>query len=137
MFRNNYVHVPLFLPFHYAIPVIPIIATIQIPIATIPIPENNMLMGIDNKFSCLNESYYNTNDEDCFSDFWSWAEKDDNVLKNIEIEMTCSVCMINKKAVVFVDCGHLATCLECSRKLNNKCPICSTMNEKVIRVYMS
>jgi len=100
-------------------------------------PADNMLIGSDNVLTNLNDVYYSTDIEQCFLDFWSWAEKDDVTLKNIEIEMTCSVCMINKKAAVFVDCGHFATCLECSRKMNKKCPLCGLVNEKVIRVYMS
>eukprot|EP01083_Nonionella_stella_P010494 29868_1 len=36
----------------------------------------------------------------------------------------CVVCMDNEKQYVCVPCGHLCLCLDCSRIINGKCPMC-------------
>lgn len=37
----------------------------------------------------------------------------------------CSICLTEEKAIIFVPCGHFATCNNCDKKLpNRKCPIC-------------
>ena len=37
----------------------------------------------------------------------------------------CSICLENKKSVVFIPCKHEATCKPCSEKVK-QCPICRT-----------
>ena len=36
---------------------------------------------------------------------------------------TCSICMTNRSRVVFVPCGHVCSCLNCSQRLTT-CPLC-------------
>ena len=46
----------------------------------------------------------------------------------------CKICRSRDIAVVFLPCGHLASCLECS-STTNRCPICKTMPSDKVRVY--
>lgn len=50
-------------------------------------------------------------------------------------DLTCVVCYVNKRAITFLDCGHLATCIECSKKLNKTCPVCRTQNSKIQKIF--
>jgi|SaaInlV_120m_DNA_4_1040238.scaffolds.fasta_scaffold07989_2 hypothetical protein len=47
--------------------------------------------------------------------------------------MTCTICMINKKQVC-LDCGHMF-CIKCSNKLGNKCFICSKPYRTKIEIF--
>ena len=46
---------------------------------------------------------------------------------------TCVICLEARCQTVFPSCGHMCTCLECSRNLN-RCPICRTKS-RAITVY--
>ena len=46
----------------------------------------------------------------------------------------CVVCLDGRRECVFVPCGHVATCEQCSGTLVN-CPICRASIERVVRVY--
>lgn len=83
-----------------------------------------------------------------FLEFWSYVGEidfeeclpriyNDQEIKKIEIELTCSICLLNKKTILFQNCGHFATCFTCSKIVKNKCPICSKISQKTIRVYLS
>ena len=38
-------------------------------------------------------------------------------------ETTCTICMENKKNVVFLPCGHMCTCAQCAPQVD-RCPLC-------------
>ena len=46
----------------------------------------------------------------------------------------CKLCIENKIDCVFIDCGHLMSCLRCSRNLEN-CPFCRQTIYKTMKVY--
>ena len=50
-------------------------------------------------------------------------------------ERACKVCMKDEVSILFDPCGHLATCTQCSLKLN-ECPICRRKINKKIRAYV-
>lgn len=50
--------------------------------------------------------------------------------------LLCKICMDEQMNMVFEPCGHLSTCLKCSRPLY-KCPMCRTIITKKRRIYMS
>lgn len=56
------------------------------------------------------------------------AEEDDNE-SNL-----CIVCMDNPVETVFLECGHLACCKTCGKKLN-QCPICRNTITRVINIF--
>lgn len=92
--------------------------------------------------------------EDYFSDFWKLSSGDGersqnkncatckqpyyNVreIENAELELTCVICMANKKSMVFVDCGHFAVCFSCSKRCK-KCPVCSKTSKRVLKVFLN
>lgn len=43
-------------------------------------------------------------------------------------EETCSICLINKKCIMFVDCHHIQTCYTCTKTIvktdTKNCPYC-------------
>lgn len=48
-----------------------------------------------------------------------------NTLDKIYKEPTCLICLENPTSVIFIKCGHQATCETCSEKLEKKqCPVC-------------
>jgi len=48
----------------------------------------------------------------------------------------CKVCMDAMIDCVFLDCGHLCTCVKCG-KLLSECPICRCFIVRVVRVFKS
>ena len=52
--------------------------------------------------------------------------------KDIEGQLTCAVCYSNSPCVIFLSCGHLLCCIECFRKMNDKCPFDNITYDKTI-----
>jgi len=50
--------------------------------------------------------------------------------------MTCTVCMDERIQTVFLECGHLACCKNCSSKLRD-CPICRQQISRVVTIFMT
>jgi len=50
----------------------------------------------------------------------------DEVIENLIIYEVheCVVCLENNPNIIFLPCGHLCTCQNCSIRLMNKCPLC-------------
>ncbi|KAK2903903.1 hypothetical protein Q8A73_010560 [Channa argus] len=56
-------------------------------------------------------------------------------LRRLQREKLCKICMDREIGIVFIPCGHLVACKECSASLN-KCPICcSTIKQKVVALH--
>ena len=53
-----------------------------------------------------------------------------------EEKQPCVVCLDLPKETVFVDCGHMATCVSCAEKVTS-CPLCRVPKTKFIRVFQS
>ena len=50
-------------------------------------------------------------------------------------EDKCVICISNSPNIMFCDCGHLITCEECFKKLdNNKCPKCRKENHIIRKI---
>ena len=49
---------------------------------------------------------------------------------------TCKVCMENDVDTVFLPCGHLVSCNQCSPKLR-KCPVCRTYIRGTVRTFLA
>jgi hypothetical protein len=61
---------------------------------------------------------------------------DQNNSAELMKELTCVVCVTNKRAIMFSDCGHFATCNECTKKLEKKCPICRLKNVNIRKIFL-
>ncbi|XP_051842827.1 baculoviral IAP repeat-containing protein 2-like isoform X2 [Antechinus flavipes] len=57
-------------------------------------------------------------------------------LRRLQEERTCKVCMDKEVSVVFIPCGHLVVCKECSPSLR-KCPICRSTIKGTVRTFLS
>ncbi|XP_061901469.1 E3 ubiquitin-protein ligase XIAP-like [Entelurus aequoreus] len=57
-------------------------------------------------------------------------------LRKLQREKQCKVCMDRDTSVVFIPCGHLATCEKCSQALN-KCPICCGAISQKVKTYIA
>ncbi|CAK6967739.1 E3 ubiquitin-protein ligase XIAP [Scomber scombrus] len=67
------------------------------------------------------------------------AEQDEDPLKELRMlqrEKQCKVCMDRDICIVFIPCGHLVTCRECSESLS-KCPICCGAITQKIKTYVT
>ncbi|GMI45296.1 hypothetical protein TrCOL_g13321 [Triparma columacea] len=64
-------------------------------------------------------------------------EKDDisRSLEALEDAETCTVCFVEKRGVLFLPCGHLVCCGECSEKVK-ECPMCRKVIRKRKTVFM-
>lgn len=49
--------------------------------------------------------------------------------------LRCKVCFEKELGVVFLPCGHVAVCLDCSFQIN-KCPICRKVLVATVRAYV-
>ncbi|OZJ06252.1 hypothetical protein BZG36_00845 [Bifiguratus adelaidae] len=50
----------------------------------------------------------------------------------------CRICFDAQQNCVFLDCGHLACCMECAKAVvakNNECPICKESIRKLVHVF--
>ncbi|CAG5118363.1 unnamed protein product, partial [Candidula unifasciata] len=56
--------------------------------------------------------------------------------RQLKEQRLCKICMLEEVEVVFVPCGHLVCCHDCSFKLS-LCPICRAEIESSMRAYMS
>uniref|UniRef100_A0AAY5KTE9 E3 ubiquitin-protein ligase XIAP n=1 Tax=Esox lucius TaxID=8010 RepID=A0AAY5KTE9_ESOLU len=81
--------------------------------------------------------------EDCFSRPGSNAETqethDEDPLEKLwklQREKQCKVCMDRDIGIVFIPCGHLVVCKQCSEALD-KCPICCAVITQKIKTYIS
>lgn len=64
------------------------------------------------------------------------AARETDRLRALEDRRLCKVCMDHEIAVVFLDCGHVVCCDECSRKVI-ECPICRQPIKSRIRAFFS
>ncbi|KAI8387268.1 zinc finger, C3HC4 type-domain-containing protein [Blakeslea trispora] len=67
------------------------------------------------------------------------AENDQNSISGDESNM-CRICFDAQQNCVFLDCGHMVTCMECAKKLietKNECPICREPILKLVHVFRS
>uniref|UniRef100_A0A3P9J2W1 E3 ubiquitin-protein ligase XIAP n=1 Tax=Oryzias latipes TaxID=8090 RepID=A0A3P9J2W1_ORYLA len=66
-------------------------------------------------------------------------EKVENPLEELEKlrqEKRCKICLDKSACIVFIPCGHLASCKACSDKLN-QCPICCAAIAQKIRTFIA
>jgi len=63
------------------------------------------------------------------------ADSGKTILKNEkERRTTCTICLTNKKAILFLPCRHMCTCNPCSTS-TNACPLCRQTIKERIKVY--
>ncbi|KAM9850174.1 E3 ubiquitin-protein ligase XIAP [Aulostomus maculatus] len=82
--------------------------------------------------------------EDCLSSMpesgaSNTRERDEDPLeklRKLQREKQCKICMDRDICIVFIPCGHLATCKECSQSLV-KCPICCKAITQKIKTYIA
>lgn len=56
--------------------------------------------------------------------------------EKLKDQKLCKICMDKELAITFLPCGHLATCEECSKSLE-ECPICRKPITQTVKVYWS
>ncbi|CAL8262790.1 unnamed protein product [Lota lota] len=59
-----------------------------------------------------------------------------DILLRLQREKQCKICMDRDFCMVFIPCGHLVCCSECSQSLS-KCPICCGSITQKIKTYIS
>uniref|UniRef100_A0A4W5MJR8 RING-type E3 ubiquitin transferase n=1 Tax=Hucho hucho TaxID=62062 RepID=A0A4W5MJR8_9TELE len=60
----------------------------------------------------------------------------DELLRQLQEERTCKVCMDKLVSIVFIPCGHLVVCSDCAASLRH-CPICRATIRGSVRAFMS
>ncbi|XP_035505842.1 E3 ubiquitin-protein ligase XIAP [Scophthalmus maximus] len=67
------------------------------------------------------------------------AKQDEDPLEKLmklQREKQCKICMDRDISIVFIPCGHLVTCEQCSKSLI-KCPICCGAISQKLKTYIS
>lgn len=57
-------------------------------------------------------------------------------LQKLQREKLCKICMDRDIDIVFIPCGHLVTCNECSVSLS-KCPVCCGDIRQKVKTYIT
>ncbi|CAL8259026.1 baculoviral IAP repeat-containing protein 7 [Gadus morhua] len=60
----------------------------------------------------------------------------EELLRQLQEERTCKVCMDKPVSIVFIPCGHLVVCSDCATSLRH-CPICRASIRGSVRAFMS
>ncbi|XP_019724066.1 baculoviral IAP repeat-containing protein 7 [Hippocampus comes] len=60
----------------------------------------------------------------------------EELLRQLQEERTCKVCMDKLVSIVFIPCGHLVVCGDCAASLRH-CPICRAIIRGSVRTFMS
>ncbi|XP_010874146.1 baculoviral IAP repeat-containing protein 7 isoform X2 [Esox lucius] len=60
----------------------------------------------------------------------------EELLRQLQEERTCKVCMDKLVSIVFIPCGHLVVCSDCAASLRH-CPICRATIRGSVRAFMS
>ena len=55
--------------------------------------------------------------------------------RRLKDQQTCKICMDHEIGVVFQTCGHLISCVQCARALND-CPLCRQPIDGTVKTYM-
>eukprot|EP01012_Entosiphon_sulcatum_P036011 TRINITY_DN4580_c0_g1_i1.p1 TRINITY_DN4580_c0_g1~~TRINITY_DN4580_c0_g1_i1.p1 ORF type:complete len:260 (-),score=41.22 TRINITY_DN4580_c0_g1_i1:198-938(-) len=55
-------------------------------------------------------------------------------LEQMKDDRLCSVCLERPKDMLIVPCGHIATCMACSKRLH-KCPLCRASVQRMYRAH--
>jgi hypothetical protein len=58
----------------------------------------------------------------------------DEVDDGSKISLLCCVCLINKRCIVYLPCGHVSTCLSCAVK-NSNCSNCPNCRVKIVSFH--
>ena len=56
--------------------------------------------------------------------------------EEIEDSMLCNVCMVKKRRILFLPCGHVVCCASCSSSME-KCPLCRQKIESTVIAFLS
>lgn len=54
-------------------------------------------------------------------------KKDEDISSSNVQELICTICLTNRRRIIFIDCNHFATCFSCAQTIaqqSKKCPIC-------------
>lgn len=60
-------------------------------------------------------------------------EEENRLLKEARL---CKICMDNEVGIVFLPCGHLASCVNCAPNLQD-CPVCRSAIKATVRTFLS
>ena len=97
---------------------------------TISAASSNIdLNETDDKYESNEEAERNSNEMESMSSL-----KEEN--KRLREMTICKICMDNTVDVVFLPCGHIASCHQCAPALK-KCPICRGKVKGVVKAYLA
>jgi len=68
-----------------------------------------------------------------FAEMKRGAEKNETNTQ-AENDRECIICMTRRREIAFVACGHVATCVECTKGLT-VCPVCRTPVTTTMRIF--
>lgn len=60
-------------------------------------------------------------------------EEENRLLKEARL---CKICMDSEVGIVFLPCGHLASCVNCAPNLQD-CPVCRSAIKAIVRTFLS
>lgn len=92
-------------------------------VAKAPVNENKPKEEVKNV-----ESKFENNQNKTLS-----LEEENRLLKEARL---CKICMDSEVGIVFLPCGHLASCVNCAPNLQD-CPVCRSAIKATVRTFLS
>jgi Zinc finger, C3HC4 type (RING finger) len=68
--------------------------------------------------------------------FWIFKTNFFTAPEKLPADDLCKICMDAPIEVVFLECGHTASCTACG-KILNECPICRSYIVRIVRIFKS
>ena len=110
-----------------------------------PQPENNQSIQASEKEIESVQEYIDSIEQEnrCLKvsqQFYNCLEKDNEEMKKdlekLKESKLCKICMDKEACIVFIPCGHLMSCINCSPEMKN-CAICRKPVKSTVRTYFS
>ncbi|CAG0905481.1 unnamed protein product, partial [Cyprideis torosa] len=67
---------------------------------------------------------------------WNQWKRDQEGLSSASYDNLCKICMDATIDCVMLECGHMATCTQCGKQMN-ECPICRQCVVRVVHTFKS
>lgn len=103
---------------------------------------NSHQTGLSTNVSVTNKENVveKASEQNSYSEDTTGQTSDVNLLleqnRQLKEQRVCKICLDKEACIVFIPCGHLVSCLQCSRVLRH-CAVCRTKIQDKIRVYQS
>jgi len=66
-----------------------------------------------------------------------FRERTDADIEGLSDIQICTVCLVNPREVILMNCGHVCVCADCALQLRGKCPVCRSRIVYTHKAYIA